>query len=65
MENGIQKEKMLTPSILSNCRAFLLKSFDSQENSFSIQKNRFKPPFDYFDGGGGTQAQERGSSIAP
>lgn len=52
MENEIQKGKMLTLSIFSNCKAFLLKSFDSQENSFSIQRNRFKTPFYYFDGGG-------------
>lgn len=51
-ENGIQKGKMLTSNIFSNCKAFLLKSFNSQENSFSIQKNGFKPPFYYFDGGG-------------
>lgn len=32
---------------------FLLKFFNSQENSFSIQKNRFKPAFYYVDGGWG------------
>lgn len=56
MENEIQKGKMPSPDIFSNCKAFLLKSFISQENSFSIQKkkkNRFKPPFYSFDGGGG------------
>lgn len=58
MENGIQKEEKLTTNVVSNCKAFLLKSFNSQENSFSIQKkkhtqkNRFKPPFYYFYGGG-------------
>lgn len=38
MENGIQEEEKLTTNVVSNCKAFLLKSFNSQENSFSIQK---------------------------
>lgn len=47
MKNGIQKEEMLITNVVSNCKAFLLKSFDSQENSFSIQKKKktHKKPF--------------------
>lgn len=62
---------MLSPHVFSNCKAFLLKSFNSQENSFSIQKNKnknknhFKPPFYSLEGGGEMYAKERGSTIAP
>lgn len=70
MENEIQKGKMPSPDIFSNCKAFLLKSFISQENSFSIQKKKKKQtvlslPFTLLMGVGEMYAKERGSSIAP
>lgn len=72
MENGIQKGKMLSPSVLSNCKAFLLKRLSILRKTVSQfkkdknkNKNRFKPPFYSLEGGGEMYAKERGSSIAP
>lgn len=39
-KNGVQKREMLTPNMFSNCKAFLLKSFNSQESCFSIHKTK-------------------------